>query len=76
MVDFGYGMMGGNMEILWLVFWFLAFIGLGMLIKHQWDCRIARKEGSAVQILKIRYAKGEINKEEFEAKKKDLTVKD
>jgi putative membrane protein len=72
MFDFGYGMMGGSISVIWLIFWFLAFIGLVLLFKNQWECSKARKEGSAIEILKIRYAKGEINKEEFEAKKKDL----
>ncbi len=71
-MDYGYGMMGG-MWIFGLIFWILVLIGLALLIKYLLQSTGARKtEESALEILKKRYAKGEINKEEFEEKKKDL----
>jgi len=43
------------------------------LIRHLVGAAKASKsEESALEILKKRYARGEINKEEFEQKKKDL----
>lgn len=71
MMDYGYGMMGGGFGILVLIFWILVLIGLVLLIKYLWEGG-ARKEESALEILKRRYVMGEINKEEFEEKKKDL----
>ncbi len=61
--------MGGLGEILW---WILIVAGIVFLVK------ILRGKGgsfgkSATDILKERYAKGEIDKAEFEAKKKDLS---
>jgi putative membrane protein len=68
---YSYGMMGYGMWILWLIFWLLVLIGLVLLIKYLWEGG-AKRGDSALEILKKRYASGEISKEEFEEKKKDL----
>jgi len=79
----GSGMMGGYGNgwfggILMIVFWILILVGLIFLIK--WlvqstsrDKTTGSSGNRALEILKERYAKGEINKEEFESKKKDLS---
>ncbi len=68
----GYGM-GYGMWIIGLIFWILIIIGLVLLIKYFWEGGGARRgEESALEILKKKYARGEISKEEFEEKKKDL----
>ena len=57
------------MAIWWIII--LAVIGIAV----RWlsiQSRQSPKEDSAVEILKKRYARGEISKEEFEEKKKDL----
>jgi putative membrane protein len=58
-------------------FWILVIIGIVFLIKWLVEQgRPSKKEPeggeSALDILKKRYARGEIEKEEFEQKKKDL----
>ncbi len=70
MDGYGYGY-GYGMMILELIFWLLVLIGLVLLIKYLWEGG-AKKEESALEILKKKYARGEISKEEFEEKKKDL----
>jgi len=72
MDGYGYGM-GYGMWIIGLIFWILVIIGLVLLIKYLWEGSGARREQeSALEILKKKYARGEISKEEFEEKKKDL----
>ena len=68
----GWGWFGG---IMLGIIWVGAIIVIILLIRrflassHVGD---GKGEGSALEILKKRYARGEINKEEFEEKKKDL----
>ncbi len=75
MGGYGMGWFGG---ILMIVFWILILVGLVFLIK--WLIQSTGRDkttGSggnrALEILKERYAKGEIDKEEFDSKKKDLS---
>jgi putative membrane protein len=72
----GYGM-GWFWNIIMVVFWIAVIVGIIFLIR--WLVistgtagRAARSEDSPLEILKKRYARGEIDKEEFEEKKKDL----
>ncbi|NIR52576.1 SHOCT domain-containing protein [candidate division KSB1 bacterium] len=62
---------GWLMMILW---WGLIIVGIVFLVKWITGQRSdgTKKEDSALDILKRRYASGEISKEEFQEKKKDL----
>ena len=70
----GFGILG---MVFMLVFWVLIIAGIVLLVRwlvEQGRPGSASGPGgeSALDILKKRYARGEIGKEEFEAKKKDL----
>lgn len=75
---YGYGSDWGYMGIfgwlLMIVFWALIIIGIIALVRgiSENGGRYRRGGNSSIEILKERYAKGEIDKKEFEAKKKDL----
>ncbi|KKU79720.1 MAG: hypothetical protein UY04_C0003G0002 [Parcubacteria group bacterium GW2011_GWA2_47_7] len=81
-MDFGYGYMGGFGLIFMLIFWGLVILGIISLARSGFGggyaCGHSHSDGahekSPLDILKERYAKGEINKQEFEEKKKDLGV--
>ena len=72
----GPGMMWGWWGMGWIfmiIFW--GFIVLGLIFFIRWligMTKTTRVEESPLDILKKRYARGEINKEEFEQKKKDV----
>lgn len=81
----GWGMGGWGMGMGWLgmlvgiAFWVLVFLALILLVKLllQSTDRPSRPPApgrkTPLDIIKERYARGEIDKEEFEIKKKDLS---
>ncbi len=76
----GTGMMGGFgwmwlMPILWILFLGLIVWGIVALVRgvsQPGSTDSANRADSALEVLKKRYARGEIDKEEYEEKKKDL----
>lgn len=80
MMNDGYGYGGwGIFGFLWMILWW-AMIAIGVVALARWLGHV-RHHGwpggnrSAIDILKERYAKGEIEKKEFEEKKKDIESK-
>ncbi len=67
-----WGVWGIGMMLLGFLFWIVVVVAIVLGIR--WLVRQGRPEAgdSALEILRQRYARGEINREEFEAKRKDL----
>jgi putative membrane protein len=70
------GMMNTGMMLLYMILWILIIVGIVLLVI--WAVKKARESGhsvfgeSVLDILKKRYARGEITKEEYEEKKRDI----
>jgi len=78
----GFSTVGGGIliHVFMLLFWILFIAGIVLLVRWVWDSVGERKNGTAGgerqqdarEILKQRYAKGEISREEFQTMKQDL----
>lgn len=74
MDGYGWGLMGFGMIGI-VLFWVLLIVAIVLLVKMLWGSGSGpgrTQEKSPLDILKARYARGEIEKEEFEQKKRDL----
>jgi len=68
----GWGFFGALHMVLW---WLLLILGIVVLAKWLFGSGAQERRGTggnALEILKERYARGEIDKAEFEQKKRDL----
>lgn len=67
---FGFGILGA---VISLIFWILVIIAIVFLIKYLlYRGHREESEEDALEVLKKRYAKGEISNEEYDKMKKEL----
>jgi putative membrane protein len=68
-----WGIWGLGMALMMLVFWGVVVAGIVLGIRWFVSQGTPARSDSALDILRQRYARGEIGKEEFDAKKRDLS---
>lgn len=69
------GMMGcGAMAVLWLLFAVLLVVGVVVLVRALTDRGVGTgsRGSSAIEILEERFARGEIDRDEFEERRRSL----
>jgi putative membrane protein len=67
-----WGAWGFGMMIMMILFWILIIVVVVLGIRWLLGQSKESRSDSALEILRRRYARGEIEKEEFETKKRDL----
>jgi putative membrane protein len=68
-----WGAWGFGMMLMMLAFWGLIIVGLVLGLRWLLTQGRESRSDTALDILRQRYARGEIDKEEFEARKRDLS---
>lgn len=69
--NYGWGMGFGGLFM--IIFWILIILGIVYLVRLLAGSAVkGESTETALHILRKRYAKGEISKDEFEEKKKDI----
>ena len=67
-----WGAWGLGMMVMMLVFWGLVITGAVLAIRWLTTTGAGATRDRALEILRERYARGEIDREEFESKRRDL----
>ncbi|HXZ45076.1 MAG TPA: SHOCT domain-containing protein [archaeon] len=67
-----WGAWGIGMMLMVLLFWALVIVAIVLGVRWLVGQPKGSQPDSALEILRQRYARGEINREEFEQKKRDL----
>ena len=77
MGNFGWGMMGGwgGFGWLWMVLWWALIVAGSVVLVRWFSARAAEDEkprGKALDLLRERYARGELERETYERMRRDL----